>query len=713
PYLTVNVYIESGLFSPGCEVEYVIEYVNEGPVMAHNVYIVDTLSPWTTYVRSDQPGWRLVRAGGETVWRRRYVGVDERGWLSLTVRVAEDAPVTATVENIVGVSTTDPEGSFDNNEYTLREQVVSSAPDLEVWTDLVSGTPGPDSELTYLVYYRYTATSAAHNVRITDTLPISTTYAADTSFPGFTTVMTGSTVVWERAYLPASDWHGSMYVTVTVSSDFDPMEDWLENVAEISMSEVEADYDNNLHRHVWKPEPTMYGAAVTSVRHKTMRLLSDGGFDWMLHYVEWSQFEPQDDQYDQYSRRLFEDVRRKASHYNMKLIVRVYHTPAWARPPGSSPSAPPTDPDKLREFLEWLAGYTGAAGFIIWNEPNLAAEWGGNSPDAAAYAALLHAAYDGVKAGNPNALVISAGLAPTNGDGASAVDDRTYLQAMLNSGACNYFDLLGVNPMGFASAPDDTSDPNGYNFSRALEWRDIMDDYCADKQMFGAEMGWLRNSEIDLGGYNWMKVSPVDQAHYLARAYHKARREWPWMGPMMTWNLDFAGFYPISNHFHWFSVTDENLNPLRPYLTLKNAATRGPADLWLEKELIGPDEFEPGDDLVYLIHYTNIGGQMATGVVLTDSMPIYTSYAADSRGGAWVTGDEVVWNIGAVEAGERESITLTLHLAGTAPPGVWLENTVEASALPGEPYIDDNMATVSSLVGHGFYLPLALKAYGP
>ncbi len=61
-----------------------------------------------------------------------------------------------------------------------------------------------------------------------------------------------------------------------------------------------------------------------------------------------------------------------------------------------------------------------------------------------------------------------------------------------------------------------------------------------------------------------MKVSEIDQAHYLARAYHKARCEWtrsdgtPWIGPMMTWNLDFAaGDYSGTDHPYWFGVTDE------------------------------------------------------------------------------------------------------------------------------------------------------------
>ena len=270
-------------------------------------------------------------------------------------------------------------------------------------------------------------------------------------------------------------------------------------------------------------------------------------------------------------------------------------------------------------------------GYVVWNEPNLASEWGGDPPSAAGYTALLQAAYNGVKASSTDAWVISAGLAPTGDDPPDAVDDRTFLLAMYAAGAGSYFDMLGANPMGFASAPDDASDPNGYHFSRALAWRQIMvDNGDSAKEMFATEMGWLRDTATDLGDYNWMKVSDVDQAHYLARAYHKARREWDWMGPMMLWNVDFAAHYPEAEHPYWFSVTGPDTSPHRAYLTLKNAATSGPADLWVEKELIGP--VSPGGDLVYRIHTTNLGGQPAAGVILTDTLPALTSYITDSRG---------------------------------------------------------------------------------
>jgi uncharacterized repeat protein (TIGR01451 family) len=730
PDLTVSKYIEGGVFAPGQYVKYVIVAQNVSIYSAQDVLIRDTLPSGTTYVTSTQPGFTLIQAGpDEVVWYKNHLSDFEIAWLSITVRVDDDAPVGSSVANVVGISTYDYDADLSNNEFTLWESVRPVEADLAVTKKLYSGTVEAGEEITYQIIYHNEGGSVAHDVRITDTLPLGTTYVSDDTSDSwnFTTEITGTTVVWTSPSVEPFSWCQNcrqptdgtkeLYVRVRISDDWQP-DDWLENVVEISTTDVEADYDNNLNRHVLKPETTNYGAAVASVDHETMQLLSDGGFDWMLYYLDWSETEPAKGEY--YWRDL-DDAIWKAWWYNLKLIVRVDRAPEWARAPGSSETAPPSDPDDLKDFMQALAtgvrNYNGQTtyvpkitGYVIWNEPNLASEWGGNAPSATDYAALLQGAYEGVKGADPNALVISAGLAPTNGDPGVAVDDRTYLQGMLDDGACAYFDMLGVNPMGFASGPDDTSDPNGYNFSRALEWRDIMDDYCGDKRMFATEMGWLRDTDVDLDGHNWMKVSLVDQAHYLARAYHKARLEWPWMGPMMTWNLDFAGFYEETEPPHWFSVTDGNLDALRPYLTLKNAATGGLADLWVEKELVS--EVTPGEDLVYRLTYTNIGGQPATGVTLVDTFPDHTAYVSDSRGdGTLVGGSQIIWDLSSMEAGARESITLTLHLAEDVPQNAYLVNTAEATVAPGEPYTDDNAASVATEVAKThYYLPIALHA---
>jgi uncharacterized repeat protein (TIGR01451 family) len=711
PDLAVTKYIESGTVAPGHEVKYVVFFQNISLYVANDILIRDTLPVSSTYVSSSGPGLTLVQAGPDrVVWHKGRLSAFEQGWASITVRFKDDAPVGATMENIVRITTEDPEGNFDNNENILRSEIRPPGPDLSIRKELQSGIVDGGNQISYHIHYDYTGAEPAHNVRITDTLPASATYVSDLNYAGFTTVQVGDTVVWEKSSV-AADSSGDLYLDALIDGDFDPNQHWLKNVVQISANDAETNYDNNLNRFTIKPEADkFYGAAVTSVDDKTMQLLSKGGFDWLVYYLDWSETESSNGSYNW---RNLDDAIWQAWQYHLKLAVRIDRAPAWARPPGSTETAPPTNPNDLRDFVDAIADRTNVPpidAYIIWNEPNLADEWGGQPPNAADYVDLLDAAYQGV---NGRGLVVSAGLATTSGNPPDSVDDRTYLQQMYDvPGAGGFFDLVGANPMGFASAPDDTSDPNGYNFSRALEWRQIMvNNGDGVKKMFATEVGWLRDTSTNLGhDYNWMKVSDIDQAHYLARAYQKARCEWPWMSAMTTWNMDFADFYPNTDHPYWFALTDQNRDPLRSYLTLKNAVTGGPADLWLEMELLSPadpDNLEVGDELVYRIHYTNIGGQPAIGVVLTDILPNGTTYVSSQPNGTPVGADQMLWNIGPVDTCTRETITLTLRVRAMVSA---FANTVETNALPSEPYTDDNVASVS-VKGSDNYLPIILKDY--
>jgi len=67
------------------------------------------------------------------------------------------------------------------------------------------------------------------------------------------------------------------------------------------------------------------------------------------------------------------------------------------------------------------------------------------------------------------------------------------------------------------------------------------------------EVGWLRNTKVDLGDYNWQKVSDAEQAAYLIRAEKKVRTEWPWVEAMFLWNLDYDGYLSARDQRYWFS----------------------------------------------------------------------------------------------------------------------------------------------------------------
>ncbi len=95
----------------------------------------------------------------------------------------------------------------------------------------------------------------------------------------------------------------------------------------------------------------------------------------------------------------------------MEVMFTIWGTPAWANG-GQGPSHAPTDPAALRDFAHGLAErFPTVRHYAVWNEPNtelfLAPQFdeAGRSIAPRAYASLYRAAYEGIKAASPDALV--------------------------------------------------------------------------------------------------------------------------------------------------------------------------------------------------------------------------------------------------------------------------------------------------------------------
>jgi len=102
---------------------------------------------------------------------------------------------------------------------------------------------------------------------------------------------------------------------------------------------------------------------------------------------------------------------------------------------------------------EKLAGTLHAAKVYKWTDRNGVTHYGDRAPDAAGYVSLLGACADAIRAADPAAILISAGLAPTGTHDATATPDDVYLQAMYDAGFQRYVDVVGVHAPGY-SAPD-------------------------------------------------------------------------------------------------------------------------------------------------------------------------------------------------------------------------------------------------------------------
>lgn len=286
-------------------------------------------------------------------------------------------------------------------------------------------------------------------------------------------------------------------------------------------------------------------AAVHTLRadDELMSLAEEAGFEAIVQVFSWREIEPT---HEEWHWEYPDFVVRAAHHYGLALMVRLGYQPRWATNPPVGGIAPPDNFDDFAVFAGTVARrYKGQIkGYIIWGEPNLAREWGGQAPDPVAYTDFLCRAYAAIKEADRQAVVVSAGLASTNAQSLEAMDDRAFLEGMYQAGAEACFEALGAHPYGFAYGPEDRRGAHeGLNLARLLDWREIMEEHGdEEKPIWITELGWTTaGAEEDA----WQTMTPDRQAEYLAGAWRKVQREWPWVEVFTVWNLS-RGLSPES-----------------------------------------------------------------------------------------------------------------------------------------------------------------------
>ncbi|MBI1295073.1 hypothetical protein GC175_08955 [bacterium] len=308
-----------------------------------------------------------------------------------------------------------------------------------------------------------------------------------------------------------------------------------------------------------------YGMHTVSANAEMLPLVHAAGFDTVVKLFTWWEIEPTR---NQFIWQPWDEVVAGAEYYGLNLVIRLDKHPIWATVDPLTPGAPPVDLAEYDRFVRAVVNrYKGrVAGYILWNEPNLALEWSGLPPDPEAYVALLKTGYEAVKAVDPAATVLSAGLAPTNTNNEDAMDDRLFLEAMYRHGAADFFDVLAAHPYGFGRPPDDPRGANGgLNMARLEDLRAIMQDHGdSDTPVWITEMGWT------LPGYGHAVgkgVNALQQARYWADALTQIRRDWPWVALVTAWNLGGQ------NHPDWggYSLLGRDGRPRLAYSALQRA----------------------------------------------------------------------------------------------------------------------------------------------
>jgi polysaccharide biosynthesis protein PslG len=303
---------------------------------------------------------------------------------------------------------------------------------------------------------------------------------------------------------------------------------------------------------------------------RTLEQVREMGAGWVVELFPWAYAQPRSRH--GYDWAGFDLVVQHAERQGLTVVARLDLVPAWARPGGTGDRL--LDEDHYDEYAEYVAAFLtryrphGVRHVIIWNEPNLAFEWGGRRPDPAAYAALLREVYPRAKAAVPDAVVLAGGLAPVPdaGDGTAAMNDLEYLNRLYAAGAGPFFDMLAAHSYGLRQPPEAPPDPAASNFRRVELLRSVMAAHGdAAKTVMITEGGWNDSPR-------WVNaVLPSQRLRWTVEAYAMAK-QWDWLEAMCLWQ--FAT--PWSTHTYqdnWSFVAPDG-TPKAIYWAVQDAARK-------------------------------------------------------------------------------------------------------------------------------------------
>jgi len=303
----------------------------------------------------------------------------------------------------------------------------------------------------------------------------------------------------------------------------------------------------------------------SEVADRDLGLIKDAGFNWVKQWFSWQDIEGAGK--GQYDWTNTDRIVDQVEQHGLKLIVRISQDPDrpfWA-------GKPPANAGDFADFLAAIASrYRGRIqAYQIWNEPNLAREWGGKHPDPAGYARMLKMAYSAIKAIDPNAIVVTAGMAPTGTDNEIAMPDVKFYDLMyraMGGVSDGYFDMLGVHAAGYAAPPELSPDEAAANkpryggerffaFRHVEDVRTIMERYGDQgKRVVILEFGWTTDPIHP--DYAWHGANAgIDEAlkgKYLVRAYQWAAEHWrPWIALMSAIYMPDVNWTKDDEQYWW------------------------------------------------------------------------------------------------------------------------------------------------------------------
>ncbi|MHB1923559.1 MAG: GH39 family glycosyl hydrolase [Acidimicrobiales bacterium] len=279
------------------------------------------------------------------------------------------------------------------------------------------------------------------------------------------------------------------------------------------------------------------------------------GVTYIREQLSWAALEPEPGVY-RWS-QMDAIVSGIAAHH-MHLLALIDFTPGWAQPVGcNSFKCAPADPSRFAAFAAAAAArYSpyGVHDWEVWNEPNLVNFWL-PTPDPNAYSKLLALTAAAIRSADPQAFIISGGLAPT-ADLDGNIDQLSYLQSLCSDGSLSVADAVGVHPYSAPVGPDYYASWNAWSqlAQTATSDRSIMAGCGAgSKPLWATEYGAPTNgpgamateSNLDLAAHP-DHVDEAFQAQMATQAVQYASAQ-NWFGALFWYSSQDLGTATTTN----------------------------------------------------------------------------------------------------------------------------------------------------------------------
>lgn len=297
---------------------------------------------------------------------------------------------------------------------------------------------------------------------------------------------------------------------------------------------------------------------------RTLQMVREMGATTIVELFPWAYYHAED---GGFAWQHPDMVVNHAHAQGLTVIARLGFTPEWARPQETPLNY--LDEDSYDEFATYAAAFAAryqgkVAALIVWNEPNLAFEWGYRPTTPADYVRLLEVVYPAVKAVNPDIQILAGALAPTLEPAGSpwGLNDLLYLEQMYEAGAAEVMDGLAVHTYGFKFPPYFEPDPQLLNFRRVELLREVMVKYGDDHSPIHiTETGWNDHPR-------WTRaVRPGQRIQYTLDALAYAEANWPYVHSVSLWM--FRTPAPTKSYMDYYTLVTPEFIPKPIYEELQ------------------------------------------------------------------------------------------------------------------------------------------------